>query len=286
MSRAAKSTLIGSIVASGLTVWAVHYMQIQERATMYKGVERDEARQAAKRAAREADLQANREREAEFQKVQPTPKFVAHSALEQAEKGAKSLKQRANDLLDRGVGLGDREDRAYITGRWGVNGLQIGAVAAMPLYLLLSIKNGSFAMKRLVRANWTYPLAGGLVGAGSGLVYSQTLNAPSAAKESARYRLDSSVVRRDDVYLIGGVIGALLTPAIFRGAGLFNGLLGGGLGLGGATGMISDRVRGFSSGNMDTGAVGNQAKALWDKAESKAEGARKEALDTLGKAAK
>lgn len=101
---------------------------------MYKGVERDEARQAAKRAAREVDLHANRDREAQFQKVQPTPNFLAHSAMEQAETGFKSLKQRANEFLENGPGLGDREDRAYITGRWGVNGetRQDGRPWAMP----------------------------------------------------------------------------------------------------------------------------------------------------------
>lgn len=35
MSRAAKTTLAGSIVASGLTVWAVHFMQTQERAVSW-----------------------------------------------------------------------------------------------------------------------------------------------------------------------------------------------------------------------------------------------------------
>lgn len=76
--------------------------------------------------------------------------------------------------------------------------------------------------------------------------------------------------------------------ALVRGAGLFNGLLGGGLGLGGATGMISDRVRGLSdgSGGIDAGQLGNQAKALWEKAETKAEGARSKAQDALGSAAK
>lgn len=52
------------------------------------------------------------------------------------------------------------------------------------------------------------------MGAGSGLVYSQTLDAPRAAKKSFQYRHDGSLVRRDDVYLIGGIVGALLTPAI------------------------------------------------------------------------
>jgi hypothetical protein len=31
MSRAAKATLGASVVLSGLTVWGVHFMQVQER---------------------------------------------------------------------------------------------------------------------------------------------------------------------------------------------------------------------------------------------------------------
>lgn len=105
---------------------------------MYKGVERDEARQAAKRAAREADLQANRQREAQYQKVQPTPGYVAHSVVEEAEKGARGLKERANKFLEKGAGVGDREDRAYITGRWGVNGKYESAGASVSASRLMT----------------------------------------------------------------------------------------------------------------------------------------------------
>ncbi|CEH15134.1 hypothetical protein CBOM_02929 [Ceraceosorus bombacis] len=112
MSRAAKATLVGSIIVSGLTVWGVHYMQVREARNMHKGVERDTARLAERalqrereaaasapssststgsmpgapslasssseeektrqREARALDLVLNREREARFQKLQPT----------------------------------------------------------------------------------------------------------------------------------------------------------------------------------------------------------------------
>ncbi|PWN53654.1 hypothetical protein IE53DRAFT_338464 [Violaceomyces palustris] len=72
MSRAAKATLAASIVVSGLTVWGVHFMQVKERESMYKGVERDEARQAEKKRQRALDLEINKQKEAEYQKLQPT----------------------------------------------------------------------------------------------------------------------------------------------------------------------------------------------------------------------
>lgn len=74
MSRPAKLTLAASVVVSGLTVWGVHYMQERERDVMYKGVERDEARQAEKKRQRMLDYQLSQQRESEYQKLQPTAK--------------------------------------------------------------------------------------------------------------------------------------------------------------------------------------------------------------------
>ncbi|KAJ1591188.1 hypothetical protein NDA11_006897 [Ustilago hordei] len=72
MSRPAKFTLAASVLVSGLTVWGVHYMQEREREVMYRGVERDEERQAEKKRKRLLDLQINQEKEAAYQKIQPT----------------------------------------------------------------------------------------------------------------------------------------------------------------------------------------------------------------------
>lgn len=72
MSRPAKLTLAASVLVSGLTVWGVHYMQEKEREVMYRGVERDEARQEEKKRKRMLDLQVNQEKEAAYQRVQPT----------------------------------------------------------------------------------------------------------------------------------------------------------------------------------------------------------------------
>lgn len=81
MSRAAKATLVASIVVSSLTVWGVHYIQQQEHEvrvfcvcawallivalqTMYKGVLRDDERRRRKMKEREEDfLKSHRKRE-------------------------------------------------------------------------------------------------------------------------------------------------------------------------------------------------------------------------------
>ncbi|WFD40969.1 uncharacterized protein MJAP1_003960 [Malassezia japonica] len=81
MSRAAKATLTTSIIATVSIVWGVHYVQKMERENMYKGVQRDEVRQAerkqrddardAEQRQRAVDLERNRERERNLRSIQP-----------------------------------------------------------------------------------------------------------------------------------------------------------------------------------------------------------------------
>jgi len=70
MSRAAKATLVGSIVTTVTIVWGVHYMQKAERDAMYRGVELDTQR-LQERRQRMQDLERNRERESELRAIQP-----------------------------------------------------------------------------------------------------------------------------------------------------------------------------------------------------------------------
>ncbi|KAK0527356.1 hypothetical protein OC834_004458 [Tilletia horrida] len=111
MSRAAKTTFALSAALSAFIVVGVHWQQSAERENMYKGVLRDQARLEAKRAAAAAgeegeanpsnsnssstgivapplppsqatpearyqDWLRNREREQEFQRLQPTKAFL------------------------------------------------------------------------------------------------------------------------------------------------------------------------------------------------------------------
>ncbi|CAE7225043.1 unnamed protein product [Rhizoctonia solani] len=70
MSRAAKATLFTSIVFAGLAVWGVHAQQRKEQETMYMGVIRDEARQAAKKKQREEELRESLRKREVFERVQ------------------------------------------------------------------------------------------------------------------------------------------------------------------------------------------------------------------------
>ncbi|KAF8271078.1 hypothetical protein EI94DRAFT_1488418, partial [Lactarius quietus] len=70
MSRAAKATLVASIVVSSLTVWGVHYIQQQEHDTMYKGVLRDDERRKRKMKEREEEFLRSHQKRELYERVQ------------------------------------------------------------------------------------------------------------------------------------------------------------------------------------------------------------------------
>jgi len=92
-SRTAKATLIGAVLFSTLTIWAVHFQQQQERdvglrsdthfqfwfylslsQTMYKGVLRDDERRREKLRQREEDLRASQHKREWYEQVQKVKK--------------------------------------------------------------------------------------------------------------------------------------------------------------------------------------------------------------------
>ncbi|KAG9081016.1 hypothetical protein FRC07_014695, partial [Ceratobasidium sp. 392] len=63
-------TLLASIVFAGAAVWGVHAQQRREQDTMYQGVVRDEARQAAKKKQRQQELLESRRKRELYERVQ------------------------------------------------------------------------------------------------------------------------------------------------------------------------------------------------------------------------
>ncbi|KAJ1306430.1 hypothetical protein OPQ81_007433 [Rhizoctonia solani] len=81
MSRAAKATLLASVVFAGLAVWGVHAQQRKEQETMYMGVIRDEARQAAKKKQREEELRESLRKREIYERVQTVGEVAGGIAL-------------------------------------------------------------------------------------------------------------------------------------------------------------------------------------------------------------
>lgn len=93
--RMAKATLVGALIFSSLTIWAVHFQQQQEREvkrwtisvytyskclwfqTMYKGVLKDDERRREKIRQREEDLHLSQQKRELYERVQTVNKSSA-----------------------------------------------------------------------------------------------------------------------------------------------------------------------------------------------------------------
>ncbi|PWN52219.1 hypothetical protein IE53DRAFT_13380 [Violaceomyces palustris] len=111
---------------------------------------------------------------------------------------------------------GLEENKAYVVGRLGVKGLQLGCLAATPIYAIQSIRKGGFSLRGLLRYNWFVPVLGAGAGATAGFIQTSQMDHPTLAFKATDFRMDADRVRQDDMHLIGSVIGALVLPALFR----------------------------------------------------------------------
>lgn len=143
--------------------------------------------------------------------------------------------------------VGMEEDAAYYVGRYGVQGLQYGCLAATPVYVAQVVRGRGFSLRGLARYNWLIPAVGAGLGSAGGYAQAASSDSSVLASKARSWRLDAARVRQDDLHLIGSVLGALVLPALFlRRTGLINGLLGG-AGLGGAAGVITHYVQTMSA---------------------------------------
>ncbi|SPO31287.1 uncharacterized protein UTRI_05902_B [Ustilago trichophora] len=166
---------------------------------------------------------------------------------------------------------GVEEDTAYYIGRYTISGLQIGCLAATPLYLLQTLRGRGFTLRGLTRYNWLIPTIGAAGGSVAGYAAASQLDHSSLAAKTSDLRLDAQRVRQDDLHLIGSVLGALVVPAIFlKRVGLVNGLLGG-AGLGGSVGLITNQVQRLGKGGDVIGQAKQEAKSVLGKVEDKAQ---------------
>ncbi|KAG6861441.1 hypothetical protein C0995_016532 [Termitomyces sp. Mi166 len=75
-NRGAKLTLLGAVLLSSLTIYAVHHQQEQERESMYQGVLRDDERRRQKMKQREEDLQESKRKREIYERVQTVEKAL------------------------------------------------------------------------------------------------------------------------------------------------------------------------------------------------------------------
>ncbi|KAG8923324.1 hypothetical protein FRC03_007820 [Tulasnella sp. 419] len=70
-SRGSKIAFLASSAWCILAIGGVHWLQIQERESMYQGVVKDEARMAAKKKQREEELLESMKKREVYEKFQP-----------------------------------------------------------------------------------------------------------------------------------------------------------------------------------------------------------------------
>jgi protein PET117 len=74
--RWAKVTLMGAVLFSSITIWAVHFQQQQERDIMYQGVLKDDERRREKRRQREEELLSSQRKRELYERVQKVEKSM------------------------------------------------------------------------------------------------------------------------------------------------------------------------------------------------------------------
>ncbi|PCH44434.1 hypothetical protein WOLCODRAFT_76285 [Wolfiporia cocos MD-104 SS10] len=70
MSRVAKAALVTSLLTTAVVIWGVHFLQNQERETMFQGVLRDDERRREKMRQREQELQESMRKREIYERVQ------------------------------------------------------------------------------------------------------------------------------------------------------------------------------------------------------------------------
>jgi len=119
-------------------------------------------------------------------------------------------------------------------------GYQFASAAAPPLYIGLAlVRRRHLSFNRLLSATGIGGVAGAVAGLGVGTM--QYGNAPGDQLTSARAKLayDAKQIRLNDYCTLGGILGAVLTPALLYTRTRLVWSIFGGAGLGVGTGTIT-----------------------------------------------
>ncbi|OCH95316.1 hypothetical protein OBBRIDRAFT_618045 [Obba rivulosa] len=140
-------------------------------------------------------------------------------------------------------------DIEFFVRRGMTKGYQIASLVTPPLYTVIALSRygrSHFSVNRLLRATWV----GGSIGivSGGGFEYARSVYSNEAKVRRRRIQAayDTASIRADDHATIGGILFAVLTPAIFwKRASVVNLILGG-AGIGSAVGLLTHHVRTIS----------------------------------------
>jgi len=137
-------------------------------------------------------------------------------------------------------------DTEYLVRQAMTTGYQ-GSSLLVPLvyiaYVLARRGRAALSINRVLRATWVGGLGGAIVTSGVGYFRYLSSSEESVRTKRLKTAYDTSVLRRNDHSTIGGILGAVLIPAIlWKRAGTVNLILGG-AGLGSGIGLLTHHGR-------------------------------------------
>ncbi|KZT65478.1 hypothetical protein DAEQUDRAFT_801426 [Daedalea quercina L-15889] len=137
-------------------------------------------------------------------------------------------------------------DVEFLVRRGMTKGYQLMSLLTPPLYATFALSRygrAQFSVNRLLRATW---IGGGAGMAGGGAFeYARTVYSNPEKVRARRIKAvyDTSSIRADDHSTIGGILFAVLTPAVlWKRANTINMVLGG-AGIGSAVGLLAHHAR-------------------------------------------
>ncbi|PCH38374.1 hypothetical protein WOLCODRAFT_65147 [Wolfiporia cocos MD-104 SS10] len=137
-------------------------------------------------------------------------------------------------------------DIEFMVRRGMAKGYQVMSLLAPPLYATFALSRygrAQFSINRLLRATWVGGSAGIVGGGAFEYVRSAYSKADHVRARRIRAAYDTSSIRADDHSTIGGILFAVLTPAIlWKRASTVNLILGG-AGIGSAVGLLAHHGR-------------------------------------------
>jgi len=137
-------------------------------------------------------------------------------------------------------------DTEYLVRQAMTTGYQLSSLLVPPVYIAYVLaRRGrtAFSINRVLRATWVGGLSGTIASGGVGYVQYANLSQESARMKRLKMVYDTNLLRRNDHSTIGGIIGAVIMPAIlWRRASIVNLILGG-AGLGSGTGLLAHYSR-------------------------------------------
>lgn len=133
-------------------------------------------------------------------------------------------------------------DTEYLVRKSMSTGYQWSSLVVPPAYIVYVAARkgrGYISLNKILRATWVGGLGGAAISGGIAYVRYAYSSEDSVRAKRLETAYNTSIVRRNDHSTIGGVLAAVLVPAIFwKRAGVVNLILGG-AGLGSAVGLLT-----------------------------------------------